>query len=135
MQLAPSFKNPCTTGHTYKSCGGESVVNQGCEHLVAIDSHDTIIHMPFQVTDKITRVLLSVSKLCEQGHACYFGPGPQFNAYIIHDPKAVTIAPCRKTPINIKGGVYEIGLGEVVRKHGVHAVDDHDNVEWRMLPG
>ena len=25
--------------------------------------------------------------------------------------------------------MYEIGLGEVVRKHGVHGVDDHDNVD------
>ena len=46
--------------------------------MSAVDSEGNVIDIPFQVTDTITRNLLSVSKLCEQGAAVYFGPGPKF---------------------------------------------------------
>ena len=92
------------TGHRYRACGGEPVINCGSKNVTASDCEGNMLQFPVQVTDKITRTLLSVSKLCEQGHACYFGPAPAYSSYIIHDPDAVSIASCKMTPINLRGG-------------------------------
>ena len=79
------------TGTRYKACGGEPVTNLGQKNVSAIDSESNVMTIPFQVTDNITRNLLSVSKLAEQRVGTYFGPAPDYKAYMIHDPSQVNL--------------------------------------------
>ena len=87
--------------------------------MFAIDANNNVLDVKFQVTDRITRNLAAVAKVCQRGRACYFSPSPNFEAYILHDPSKVCLGSGVKTRVNLKRGVYEFKLRELVKEpHG-----------------
>ena len=88
-----------------------------------------------QVTDCVTRPLMSVPKICESGYGVWFGPAPNYESYIVYDPSCVAIAPCKRTPVNLRNGVYEIKLGELRRVGGgVHGNEKEPDAEIDIPP-
>ena len=96
--------------------GGESVQNLGEKQVTGLDSEGQVMSpIGYQVTDKITRNLLAVSKICETGKAVVFMPAPEYDAFIVHDPSTISVKSGPQTLIYIKSGVYEMKLRELVK--------------------
>ena len=72
-------------GRTYAACGGETVMNIGLKNLKCLFGQGDVKHIPFQVGDKVTRGLLAVSQLAALGAGIWFGPGPNFESYVVWD--------------------------------------------------
>ena len=78
------------------------------KHVKYLTKHGKIRSSILQVGDKITKPLLAVSQECAAGNAVFFGPGPEFESYVIHDPKARVIHNGEVTKIMLNNGVYEM---------------------------
>ena len=60
------IKQTILSGQAYRACGGNEVRNLGEKRVAVLDSEGHIMSdIDVQVTDKVTRLLLAVSKLCE----------------------------------------------------------------------
>ena len=66
---------------------------------VICDETRNVQKFDFQIGDKITRSLLSVSKVCEGGSGVWFGPAPSYESFIVHDRDAFVAAAGSKTLI------------------------------------
>ena len=58
----------------------------GTKEVTCLTQQNTKFTPKFQIGNKITKNLLSVSQLCSMGCSVYFGPAPSYDAYICHDP-------------------------------------------------
>ena len=67
-------------GKVYGACGGEAVQNIGTKHPVLLTKEGKLVKHTFQIGNKITKHLLAVSKLCEQGLSVHFGPAPAYES-------------------------------------------------------
>ena len=73
-----------------------------------------------QVTDTITKPLLSVSKVCEGGNLVLYGPAPEYKSFIVHDPNAIdtimsVASACDdKTPQTLRRGTYHVLVRELI---------------------
>ena len=104
-------------GKSYGACGGEAVRSIGAKHLSCVSGSGVKHKYTFQVGDRITKPLLAVSKICEQGQAVFFGPGPKYESYIISDPEAFVVANKEtKTNIELINGTYHMRCFETQNK-------------------
>ena len=123
------FKNTPTKKHkefgsVYKACGGENVINIGMKSVKCITKEGDIRTLSFQVGDLVTRGLLAVSQLASLGAGIWFGPGPQFESYIVWDKSAFIAAQGPRIPITLNNGTYQIGVREVFEEGGLNAVGE-----------
>ena len=102
-------------GKPYGACGGETVRNIGSKAVTCL-TNGGVSDYVFQVGDKLTKPLLAVSKICEQGKAVFFGPGPAYESYIVSDPNAFVISEGGKTRIQLENGTYHIDVHECSRE-------------------
>ena len=58
-----------------------------------------ILFLNHMVCDKITKPLLAVSKICEQGKSVFFGPGPDFKSFVTDDPNVLVVHNGSKTDV------------------------------------
>ena len=100
-----TVKTKCT-GMKYLACGGEKITNLGEKNLAATDSEGNVFKLSFQCTVKITRNLAAASKVCESGKGIWLGPGPSFEAFIVHRPEQTKFGNGPKTPVGLRNGVY-----------------------------
>ncbi len=103
-------------GRTYAACGGETVTNLGVKNVKCMLSNSEIKSMPFQIGDRVTRGLLAVSQLAALGAGTWFGPGPNFDSYVVWDREAFVVASGPKQELQRKNGTYTLPVREVVEK-------------------
>ena len=129
----PSFWTP-KVGRVYGACGGEVVKNIGTKTV----NYETENHMnysiDFEVGDKITKPLIAVSEQCSRGRGVFFGPGPKFEAYIVHDPDVFCCYKGPITPIYLRNGTYEIDIREKYVTQ-IGGFDDDSSVDENSGPG
>ena len=75
-------------------------------------SDGTTKQLKFQVGDKITRGLLAVSQLAASGAGTWFGPGPEYQSFVVWDKDAQVISNKAKVPITLHNGTYQMGIIE-----------------------
>ena len=97
-------------GRTYGACGGETVTNLGLKNVKCLLSDGTTKQLKFQVGDKITRGLLAVSQLAASGAGTWFGPGPEYQSFVVWDKNAHVISDETKIPMSLNNGTYQMGI-------------------------
>ena len=97
-------------GRTYGACGGETVTNVGLKKVNCVLGDGTVKSLDFQVGDKVTRGLLAVSQLACSGAGVWFGPGPEYESYIIWDKKAKVVSDKYKQPVKLINGTYQMDI-------------------------
>ena len=112
------FKNTPTRRHeefgrTYAACGGETVNNIGLKNLKCLLDNGDIRNIPFQVGDKVTRGLLAVSQLADLGAGIWFGPGPDFESYVVWDREAFVASAGPKQQLFMKNGTCTMPIREI----------------------
>ena len=103
------------SGRVYGACGGEAVTNVGCKQVTYQTSENRVKTAEFQIGDKITKPLLSVSKEASLGKGIWFGPGPKFESFIVDDPEAFVIHNGNTTKIQLTNGIYELDVREITK--------------------
>ena len=106
-------------GRTYAACGGETVTNLGIKNVNCLlqgENGKTINRdLKFQVGDKVTRGLLAVSQLANDGAGIWFGPGPEFKSFIVWDKDAFVAAAGPKANIKLSNGTYQLPINEIYK--------------------
>ena len=105
-------------GKVYGACGGESVQNMGTKEVKCITRTGKIFTPKFQIGNKIIKNLLAVSQLCSMGFSVFFGPAPNYDAYICHDPDSFMCHNNDITRINLSNGVYILPIREIIGRMG-----------------
>ena len=118
------FKNTPTRRHeefgrTYAACGGETVNNIGIKNLKCLLDNGDIKNIPFQVGDKVTRGLLAVSQLANLGAGIWFGPGPNFESYVVWDREAFVASAGPRQQLSMNNGTYTMPIREITNKRDV----------------
>ena len=115
MELAPGnqatldeLQNPQlrpAAGVEYEIANGDSVENLGERHVLmkTSDSNDSAMDMRFQVVD-VSKALMSVHRVCEQGHEVRFTHQGKGSAILIGGD------PNNRIPLRHTGGTYEIDV-------------------------
>ena len=88
--------------------------NLGTKKVTYITTEGNIQSTTFQIGDNITRPLYAVSQICSSGKCVFFGPGPKFESFIVHDPEAFLVHNGTATSIHMNSGVYELDVKEVL---------------------
>ena len=104
--LAPLVKGP-RYGIEYEAANGETVDNMGERDCLMktgeIEAADPGMEMKFQVVD-VSKALLSVNRVCEQGHEVLFSKREGGSAILVNgDPK-------KRIPLRNSGGTYELDV-------------------------
>ena len=79
-------------GRPYGACGGEAVTNIGCKAVDCLLEDGTVKSLKFQVGGKVTRGLLALSQLACSGAGVWFGPGPEYESFIVWNKEATVIS-------------------------------------------
>ena len=115
-------------GRTYAACGGETVNNIGIKDLKCLLDNGDIKNIPFQVGDKVTRGLLAVSQLSNLGAGIWFGPGPNFESYVVWDREAFVASAGPRQQLSMNNGTYTMPIREITRKSDeIAALGDDDS--------
>ena len=126
-------------GRTYGACGGETVTNLGLKNVKCLLSDGTTKQLKFQVGDKITRGLLAVSQLAASGAGTWFGPGPEYQSFVVWDKDAQVISNKTKVPINLHNGTYQMGIIEsssgTLANAGLNGAEDEGYSPMSPGPG
>ena len=104
--LAPLVKGP-RYGIEYEVANGETVDNMGERDCLMktgeIEAADPGMEMKLQVVD-VSKALLSVNTVCEQGHDVLFSKREGGSAILVNgDPK-------KRIPLRNSGGTYELDV-------------------------
>ena len=94
-------------GIEYEIADGSSIENLGEKHCLMksqeSDAGDASWEMKFQVVD-VSKALLSVHRVCQQGHAVLFTDAPDGSAILVNGDSK------NRIPIRHSGGTYELDV-------------------------
>ena len=93
-------------GIEYEIADGSSIENLSEKHCLMKTQEgeaDANMEMKFQVVD-VSKALLSVHRVCEQGHAVLFSNGPEGSAILVGGDAN------NRIPIGHSGGTYELDV-------------------------